>query len=80
MIGFYSLLNLEFMAASSIAEIKKNALLSISLISQTGLLILSAIDRVARTFLPPYAVVCSERDVSLVIRTHISRVAPDWDL
>ena len=78
MIGFYSLLNLEFMAASSID--KKNALLSISLISQTGLLILSAIDRVARTFLPPYAVVCSERDVSLVIRTHISRVAPDWDL
>ena len=53
------------------------------LISQAALLILSATDGTARIFLPHCAAVCSEREswnVSLVIQTHVSRVAPDRDL
>ena len=50
---------------------------------QTAYLIPPATDGAARILLPPYAKVCSERErwhVSLVIRTHVSGVAPDWDL
>ena len=49
------------------------------LISQTALLFLSATSGTVRILPSAHAVVCSESercDVYLVIRTHVSRVAP----
>ena len=40
--------------------------------------LISATDGATRIFLPPYAAAWCERSL-VVIRTHVGRVAPDWD-